>query len=238
MEAVVLAAGLGSRLGNLTAKIPKTMLRIGDKRIIEVILEALDKKGVKKIIFVTGHEGRKLREFLTENFDLECLFVHNYRYKETNNIYSLFLALNHVSDDFYLINSDVLFHPKILEKIEGEEFLVVVDESKKLGKEEMKVIAESGRILKIGKYIDPEIATGEYIGVSKIPKKCLDKLLDCVKITIDRFGDNQFYEEAFQLYLYLAGDILYTSTNGLPWIEVDSYEDLAIARKIFKHVEW
>ena len=238
MQAVILAAGMGNRLGNYTADNPKCMLKVGRKTIIEHIIEVLSSKGVKKFVVVTGYKGRKLREFLQRKFDFDFTFVHNHVYRETNNIYSFYLGIKDISDDMYLLNSDVFFHPQIFENLHlsAGDFLLVVDDFKRLGEEEMKVITEGSRILEISKRIPPERANGEYIGITKISKRVLGVLKDTTEEVMEEKGAGVFYEDAFQRMIDSGYEIHYVSTNGLPWVEVDFPHEILIAKRLAKNL--
>ncbi len=235
MKAVILAAGVGSRLGHYTAEIPKCMLRVGEKTIIEHSIEVLSSFGIKSFVIVTGHKGRKLRKFLETRFDLDFSFVHNHVYRETNNIYSLYLGIKDLSEDLYLLNSDVFFHPDIFKALHfsGENFTLVVDDRKILGEEEMKVVTENTRVVRISKKIPPEEASGEYIGLAKIPKIKLEKLKDRCEKVMEEIGASVFYEEAIQRMIDLGDEVLYVSTKGLPWVEVDFPHEITFARRIY-----
>lgn len=239
MEAVILAAGYGSRLGHHTAEIPKAMLKIGNKPLIYYTLRTLEKNSIKDIIVVTGHKGYKLREYLSQ-FDLSFNFVHNSLYRKTNNIYSLYLAIKHVQGGFYILNSDVLFHPEIFDSLHNstnDSFTLSVDTVKKLGEEEMKVKIIDGVIKKISKQIPPEEADGEYIGIARVPKNAVDNLSEHVELVMDLKGRKVFYEEAFQSMMDTGIEVFYESTNGLPWIEIDTPSDLITARyKIYPSI--
>ncbi len=237
MQAVILAAGMGSRLGHYTTENPKCMLRVNRKTIIEHAIEVLSTRGVKKFVVVTGYKGRKLREFLERKFDLEFTFIHNHVYRETNNIYSFYLGIKDVSDDIYLLNSDVFFHPGIFESLHlsAGDFLLVVDDYKQLGEEEMKVITEGSRILKISKRIPPERAHGEYIGIAKIRRNVVEVLKDFTEEVMEEKGAGVFYENAFQRMIDSGYEIHYVSTNGLPWVEVDFPHEISIAERIHRN---
>ena len=214
MQAVILAAGMGKRMGTYTANIPKCMLKVGRKTIIEHTIEVLSDRGVRRFVIVTGHKGRKLREFLLQKFELDFIFVHNRVYRETNNIYSFYLGIKEVADDAYLLNSDVFFHPNIFDKLHlsSNDFLLVIENLKRLGEEEMKVITEGPRVIKISKSIPPERAHGEYIGIAKIPKKALKVLKDCTEEVMEEKGAGVFYEDAIQRMIDLGYPVYYLST--------------------------
>lgn len=118
-KALILAAGLGKRLGNLTKDIPKCLLPVGEQTLIDFSLEALKENGVKEIIIVSGfaHENLKahIEKKWTEKFSFK--FIFNDKFKEYNNIYSAYLAKDYLDDETILLNSDIIFHPEILRSL-------------------------------------------------------------------------------------------------------------------------
>lgn len=232
MEAVILAAGFGSRLGHHTREIPKALLKIGKRPLIYYTIQTLMNNGIKDVIVVTGHKGYVLRDYLLQ-FDLNFKFVHNSLYKKTNNIYSLYLAMDHVGGGFYILNSDVLFHPGIFQKLHSstkENLILSVDDFKELGEEEMKVKIENGVVKKISKQLDPSEADGEYIGIARVEENIVDDLYNHISKVMEKKGRRVFYEEAFQSMMNDNIPVYYESTDGLPWIEIDTPADLMKAR--------
>ncbi|WP_456329185.1 phosphocholine cytidylyltransferase family protein [Archaeoglobus sp.] len=241
MEAVILAAGFGSRLGHHTREIPKALLKVGKRPLIYYTIQTLIKNGVKDVIVVTGHKGYVLRDYLSQ-FDVNFKFVHNSLYKKTNNIYSLYLAMDHVNGGFYILNSDVLFHPSIFHKLHSStkgNLILSVDNFKELGEEEMKVKIENGVVKRISKQIDPSEADGEYIGIARVEENTVDDLYNHVSKTMEIKGRRVFYEEAFQSMMDDNIPVYYESTNGLPWIEIDTPADLMMARyEIYPRIQF
>ncbi len=234
MEAVILAAGFGSRLGHHTHDKPKALLRVGDRPLIDYILESLKRNEIYDVVIVTGHKAAKLKNHVTENFDMNFTFVHNSLYRRTNNIYSLHLAMKAVTDGFYIINSDVFFHPGIFDRLcscRKRATTLSVDTFKKLGEEEMKVKLDGDRVVEISKEIPPGEADGEYIGLAKIPLEHVEHLRSHVELVIENRGARVFYEEAFQSMIDYGLEIFYESTGNLPWIEIDTPHDLVVARE-------
>ncbi len=232
MEAVILAAGFGSRLGHHTREIPKALLKIGKRPLIYYAVQTLMQNGIRDVVVVTGHKGYVLREYLSQ-FDLNFKFVHNSLYKKTNNIYSLYLAMDYVSKGFYILNSDVLFHPGIFRELHSstkENLILSVDTFKELGEEEMKVKIENGVVKRISKLLKPSEADGEYIGIARVEKEVVDELYNHVARVMEEKGRRVFYEEAFQSMMDDGVAVNYETTRGLPWIEIDTPSDLMIAR--------
>ena len=237
MKAVILAAGTGSRLGELTRDKPKCMLQISkDKTLIQYQLDKLIKYGIKEEnIFIIG--GYKLDVLKHHLQDRSVKIIENPRYNEWNNIYSFFL-INDIpdlsfKDQFLLLNSDTFFHESILNNLinTSSDNCVVLDTYKKLEEEEMKVLTENHRVIKFGKDIPADKATGEYIGLAKFNKFDLVPLFNKIERLISNGGTNLWYEEAFN-YVTDQVDIRYIDTLKKPWIEIDTVEDYRFARSL------
>lgn len=117
-QAIILAAGEGKRLRPLTEAVPKCLVRVGDETMLDRILHALGEIGVEEVVVVTGHLHDVLRthvEGTPRPFNVE--YVHNERYDETNNVYSLWLARERLRPPFVLAESDLVFDPVALEPL-------------------------------------------------------------------------------------------------------------------------
>ena len=140
-----------------------------------------------------------------------------------------------VNNNFLLINSDVLFHSDILKDLKNsskEGLILSVDLYKKLGEEEMKVRIEEDLIVEISKEINPKEADGEYIGLTRIDRDMSKLFFEILERTIKDKGTGVFYEEAFQGVIDEGHEVQYETTKRLPWIEIDTPEDLKIAREV------
>jgi choline kinase len=129
----------------------------------------------------------------------------------------------------------VLFHKDILRVLRAthkEGVVLSVDFNKKLGEEEMKVIIENNVVIEISKEISPNEADGEYIGLAKVGRNYSRTFFEFIERTIKEKGKQVFYEEAFQMMIDGGYMLQYEGTRGLPWIEIDTPEDLRIAREM------
>ena len=120
MQALILAAGYGGRMRPLTDDTHKTLIEISGETIISRIVNGLNEVGITDLIIVLGYRDKELKKYLLEkHLDVRFQFILNERYAETNNIYSLALALESVSieEDIVLIESDLVFRPEILRKL-------------------------------------------------------------------------------------------------------------------------
>jgi choline kinase len=115
MQAVILAAGQGSRLRPLTDHRPKCLVKVQGKPILEYQLEALCAAGVRECVIVVGHLAAQVRNTIGRRYrNLSITYVENEIYDRTNNIYSLWLARTKITDDVLLLEGDLIFEPELL----------------------------------------------------------------------------------------------------------------------------
>ena len=171
MKAVILAAGMASRLRPLTDKCPKCLLTVGSRTLLQRTVDSIKAAGVDDLTVVTGYREEMIRSFLTEHYpDMRLTFIHNSEYQTTNNIYSLWLARPSVDGEtFLLLDSDILFDPAIVKRIATTQGTALAVNTHKLGEEEMKVIADKdGCVTEISKTLDISRAMGESVGIEKM----------------------------------------------------------------------
>lgn len=119
MQAIILAAGRGNRLRPLTDKIPKSLVEVKGKSFIVNKLEALSKhKEIDEVIIVVGYKKEMIMDKIGEKYrELKITYIENDEWESTNNVYSLWMAMDHISDDFILMEGDIFFEHDILESI-------------------------------------------------------------------------------------------------------------------------
>lgn len=117
MQAIILAAGMGRRLGELTQNNTKCMVEVNGVRLIDRTIAQLSKFNIKRLVIVIGYEGRKLIDYIGHRYDdiLKIEYVNNPIYDKTNNIYSLALAKQELcEDDTILLESDLIYEDRVL----------------------------------------------------------------------------------------------------------------------------
>jgi len=187
MEAIILAAGMGTRLGSL---IPKPLTSLEDeKTILDYQIEKLVKKSqIHNIFIVVGYK----KEIVMEKFP-HFLFVYNNAYARTNTAKSLLAAVNNIDDDIIWMNGDVFFDEEILELLLNSKGSTCLVDQKKCGTEEIKYnLNADGFIHELSKTV-PD-AAGEALGINIVRKPDLNKFRDeliCV-------GDNDYFEKALE----------------------------------------
>ena len=237
-QAVILAAGQGTRLQALTTNTPQTLLEVGEHSILERIFQALEANGYECAIIVTGFESKQIKDHCTLWESLEIEFINNEEYASTNNTYSLWLAREYAVDGFTLINADTIFSPESLEKLrQANESALLVDTEKELEDEEMQIAFDSNHIETSGKDLSGDgvgvylnDGDGEYIGVSRGTEKDASILFDYIGGFIERGEVNEWYKAAFDC-LFDDTKIGYVRIKG-PWAEIDTRTDLEHARTL------
>jgi choline kinase len=237
LKAVILAAGVASRLKPLTENTPKCLLKIGKKIILERTIDNLIQNNIDDIIIVTGFLQEQIVNFISTNYpELKVEYLYNEKYDSTNNIYSLWMTKDLVlNDDMLLMDSDILFDHKIIELLlnSGDENCLAIRSDHELSEEEIKVTVDEERaIKKINKVVDPKIAIGESIGIEKFSSNYLQKLFAILDDKILNRGEvNQWYEAAFEESIESGSKIYAVDVNGLKCMELDTVEDIESARK-------
>jgi choline kinase len=236
---MVLAAGAGSRLGETTASLPKTLLEIdGERTILDVALANFARVGLERAAIVTGFAHERIAEHvpaLERRHGLALELVYNPKALEWNNVYSLWLARELFAEGVLLANGDTVHPPSVEERLlaaRGADLVLAVDQAKPLGAEEMKVhVGSDGRLERINKAIDPASAHGEYIGVTLIEPQGAQALADALEATWRR-DPSLYYEDGFQELADRGGNVGIAQIGDVEWVEVDDHADLARARDV------
>jgi len=233
MKAILLAAGASRRLMPLTKYLPKCLIKIGDKTILEHQLDAIDYAGIKNAVLVVGYLKEMIQDFIGKSYRgiNNITYIENPDYATTNTIYSLYLTKDEfLNQDFIYFNADVLFHKDIVKLLidhNGNNVLAV--DRKKCGEEEVKYQTDGNkRIIKLGKYIPTDIAEGEFIGVAKFGKAVSKYFIDALEYYSLKGEKNLFFEKAVEDIL--DKDIFFPiDISDIPNIEIDFPEDLEMA---------
>lgn len=240
MKAIILAAGIGSRIHPLTDNCPKSLLKIYDKTILEMMISHIQDCHINDIVFVTGYLEEQIKEYVNINFpDLKAYFVTNEKYAETNTGFSLLLAKDFVENsDFIKFDADVVFDKEILKKLieYPYENALCIDKNIHLDAEEIKVIIDDkNKILKASKTVDPQKAIGESIGIEKIGKNTAKLLFqELEEVMKDKKNHQEYYEVAYERLIEKGESFHALDITGLVWVEIDTKEDFELAKNIQK----
>ena len=239
MKAVILAAGVGSRIRPLTDNCPKSLLKVGGRTILEMMISHIRDCGITEIVFVLGYLQEQIKEYVAHNFpELNAHFITNEQYATTNTGFSLMLARDLVAgSSFIKFDADVVFDKAILSQLIGCEHdnALCIDKNIQLDAEEVKVIIkEQNRVLKASKTVNPRGANGESIGIEKI---CADTAIQLFNELETMMQDSQnhqeYYEAAYERLIEKDVPFYALDISGLKWVEIDTKEDFITAKEIF-----
>jgi choline kinase len=234
--ALLLAAGMGSRLYPLTQNAPKCLTIVNGMSILERLLSNLNQHGFKRLVVITGHLENRIREFLGSQVgDIAINYVFSPLYQTTNNIYSLWMAREVINEPFLLLESDLVFDESLLDamlypnRIAVASVLpwmngtcVTINKSQHV----KAFLADNADSFGEIKY-----KTVNIYSLSLTSWRCIVKKLD------ERISDgkvNDYYETIFT-GMIVDGSLSFkiVSFDGKPWYEIDTIADLAKAEKLF-----
>ena len=239
IKAIILAAGVGSRIRPLTDYCPKSMLIINGKTILEMMISHIQACGINEIVFVLGYLQEKIKNYVNARFpDLITHYITNEKYEVTNTGYSLMLTKNFVQDSTFIkFDADVVFDINILKNLIASEYdnCLCIDKNINLDTEEIKVIIrDENRVVKASKTVNPEDAIGESIGIEKISSEAAQALFSELELMMkDEQYHQEYYEAAYGRLIEKDVPFHALDISGLKWTEIDTKEDFIMAKEIF-----
>ncbi|MBT8233857.1 MAG: phosphocholine cytidylyltransferase family protein [Bacteroidia bacterium] len=231
MQAIIMAAGFGSRIAKITNNNPKSFLEINNEKLIHRAIRLLKERDINDITVVTGYKRDVMQKVLTA--DIKTKF--NPLYYCTNVLASFAIGMGNLEDDFIFLHADTIFDEKILDDLlESESLVSLPVDYKSCVEEEMKVTTADGVLVEISKQIPLNEAEGEFIGLAKIKSEIIARLKEVVVEELkDKKNLNDYFEAAIQNMVNQGVEVACVPTNGLPWIEIDFPEDYETAKELF-----
>ena len=243
MQAIILAAGMGRRLGELTNDNTKCMLQVNGVRLIHRILDSIYETGIRRVVLVVGYKAENVKALIGNEYrGMEIIYVENSVYDKTNNIYSLFLAREYLTaDDTILLESDLIFESRILTKIINNPYptLALVDKYESWMDGTVVTLDAESNIVEFltkdkFKYSDIE----RYYKTVNIYKFSRDfsetHYVPFLEAYCHALGNNEYYEQVLKVITLLEDSPLKAlPLSGEKWYEIDDIQDLDIASSMF-----
>lgn len=230
MQAIILAAGMGNRLGSITDELPKSLVRVAGRELILRVMDFLDNPAITERVVVTGFESEKLEGFLVNNVPgVKTVFNPNFR---DGSIRTIETALPCIRGDFLLMNADHIYPRRMLGHIlkHRRGLQAICDFDRTLSHDDMKVkLTPNKKLARIRKTLD-DFDCG-YIGMTACDESSLKTYAQAVTDARREHGDGAAVETVLG---QLAGDrhtIEICDASGMAWLEVDTPEDLAHAER-------
>ena len=243
MQIIIPAAGMGKRLGPETYDKTKAMVNVNQKTLIERCLDTVVVHPIDRIILIVGYEKEKLKRFLGYSYKgVDIIYVENNDYATTNNIYSIFLAKDFlVEDDTILIESDLIFEPKVLQMVVQNKFenLALVDKYKPwMDGTVVKINNDFSISHFISKTDFDYNKVHEYyktVNIYKFSKSFLTNVyIPFLEAYVKAMGNNEYYEQVLKVIVNLDMRALKAlPLDGELWYEVDDAQDLDNASLLF-----
>jgi len=245
MNAVILAAGTGSRLRPLTIDQPKACLTVNGTPIGEHQLRAYASAGIQTVTVVTGYMAEPLQALCdrcAEEWDIEIQTVHNEVFANTDNMYSLYCARHAVGGEpFFLSNGDVVFEPGVVEKLAHTDAPSAIGtDTSTYDPEAMKLtVDENGRLDGISKEIPEHEAAGTSIDLYRFSAETSEKLFDRIERRIEINEEYTAWSELAldEVLASRSHDIETVDIAGADWVEVDDRRDLLTADRTFSSLD-
>lgn len=244
MQAIILAAGMGRRLGEYTKDNTKCMLPVNGERLIDRTLKILCHQGIKKVVIVIGYKGENLKSYIGDRYSsqLDIEYINNPIYDKTNNIYSLSLAEEKmVEDDTILFESDLIYEEDIVRQLIDNPWpnlALVAKWEYWMDGTVVKIDNENNILDFVSKDMFNFQNVDDYyktINIYKFSKEfAKEKYLPFLHAYCKAWGNNEYYEQVLKVLTFLSR----TDLKALPirdekWYEIDDVQDLDIAETIF-----
>lgn len=225
MQAIIMAAGKGSRLGSLTRGMPKSFVEIKGKKLIEYNINLLHSFGIHDIVIITGYRNDAFEELFENREGIRL--IYNPFYEMVNVLGSFFVGMENLTDDFIYMHADTLCAPKILEKLVGLKADINLPvEFSFCDEEAMKVRTENGKIVEISKQIPLQMSEGEFIGIASFRKEVIPAIKKHTKKLMEEKDFTSYFEGTIQRLIdYEDFEIALESTDNEFWCEIDFMED-------------
>ena len=243
MQAIILAAGMGKRLGEYTKNNTKCMVPVNGTPLIDRTLNQLSKLGLNRVVIVVGYEGQKLMDYIgTERGGLKIEYVNNPIYDKTNNVYSLALAKDKLQeDDTLLIESDLIFDDGMFDLLLKNPFpnlALVAKYETWMDGTMVKIDRDNNIVNFVTKAAFDYSEVGSYYKTVNIYKFSKDfsrsKYVPFLDAYCKAVGNNEYYENVLRIISFLSkSDLKALPITNEKWYEIDDKQDLDIAEALF-----
>lgn len=228
MKAIILAAGVGKRLWEVTQHRPKCLIEIGGRSLLHRYLESLAAIGVRRVDIVVGYKQEMIREAVAaDSCGVGVTFLVNEEFHR-GSISSLWIARSAFDDDTIVMDADVLFHRDILRRLVSSacENALLMDETVSQTGEECMVVVAGGRVIALTKKMPDHFDyAGEGVGFLRVKYADTPRLVSSLRGYIEENMWQMEYEDALLEY-FRDVRVGHEKIGGLPWTEIDFINDI------------
>lgn len=222
MKAVIMAAGVGSRIQGLTHNKPKCLIKAQGQSLIGRSVDMLRRKGVHDITIITGYKSDLIRE----EIGTRARYFHNPFFRVTNSISSLWLARDLLDDDLILMNADLFYEEEVLDiALAQDEHAVMLSDSSRIEDADFRFGVEGRCIQKTGNKLTNEETDCEYVGIVRIDKSFITTFRDRLEKMVKGRDMNNWWEGVLYSFIEEDVDIFHEDVIGVFWTEIDTPAD-------------
>lgn len=236
-KALILAAGKGIRLYPLTKDLPKCLLKVGNKTILEHLLENFSNAGIKEAVIVVGYKKELIRNLVGNDFNgMKITYCENKHFDKFNVGTSILCAKEHLDCPFIQSHADIIFHPEVIKKVlssEKENAIIINSDPNVFVNDGNRVILDGNKVITINKEIPKEESKGRAFGLYKFSKEASKVYLDNLKNIFQE--ENTSFEPALRKTMNNI-NFNVIDTKEFPFAEIDDERDLIEAHKKIKDI--
>jgi len=233
MKAIILSAGQGRRLLPLTESTPKCALPVLGRSILEWQLHEIAKCAVDEVVVVTGFGADRVDEILERDHGVLARALYNPFYAQSDNLGTCWVARGEMDGPFMILNGDTLFEAPVMQRLlscsAGMPITLATDVKPDYDPDDMKIVSQDRRLLRVGKQLELDVVNGESIGMMVFRDEGIARFSDKIDYLM-RYGEglNRWYLSAIDA-LAQEWSVGICPIQGLSWCEVDNRADLSRA---------
>jgi choline kinase len=227
MRAVIMAAGVGSRIQGLIHDTPKCLIQADAQSLISRSVEMLKGNGIDDISVITGYKS----ELIRNEIGSQVRYFHNPFYQVTNSIASLWLARTLLDDDLILMNADLYFEEEVLDiALDQDEHAVMLSDSTRIDDADFRFGVDGRCIRKTGNKLTNAATDCEYVGIVRIDKSFIGTFKRRLERMVSGRDMNNWWEGVLYSFIEEGMDIFHEDVAGAFWTEVDTPADYSRLR--------
>ena len=222
MKAIIMAAGIGSRLLGISNGRPKCLITTGKETLISRMIRLLRQRGVNDITVITGYMSNLVRQDLKD----EVSYLDNPFYRVTNSIASLWLARELLTENVILMNADIFLEGTILDMVLSQtKDVVMMSDLTRIETADFRFGVDGDRILKTGNKLTNEETDCEYVGVARIDTNFICQFKKRLEFMVSKGDFNNWWEGVIYSFIEEGVDIFHEDIKGTFWTEIDNHND-------------
>lgn len=222
MKAIIMAAGVGSRLLDINNGKPKCLISAGKETLISRMVRLLHQRNVNDITVITGYKGHLVRQDLQK----KVRYFDNAFYQITNSIASLWLARELLFEDVILMNADLYLEGDILDvALSQTKYAVMLSDSTRIETADFRFGVNGDRVLKAGNHLTNAETDCEYVGVVRIDASFIHQFRHRLEYLMSQGDFNNWWEGVLYSFVEEGVDIFHTDVKGTFWTEIDDRHD-------------